>query len=103
LNVGLGADVLGHVERALKRLVQADAGVLVLQGEVVSLLELAQDFRFSQHHGIEAARDFEEVTQAVRFVQRVKFIRKRVAIIVDGDEEFLEFAKAAAGSSLVAA
>jgi hypothetical protein len=66
--------VLGHVKCALERLVQPRAGVAVLESERVGLLELAENLRLAEHHRIEAARDFEQVMQALRLGQRVKFI-----------------------------
>ena len=60
--------MFGDIERLLKRFVQAAAGVAVLQREVVGFLELAENFRFAEHHGIESARDFEQ--DAARFAVR---------------------------------
>ena len=50
LDVRLGADVLGHIERALKRLVQPRAGVLVREGYFVGGFELAENFRLADDH-----------------------------------------------------
>jgi hypothetical protein len=64
LDVGFGADLFGDVEGFLENLVQTAAGVLVPEGGVVGFFQLAEDFRFAQDHGIQAAGDLEEVFQA---------------------------------------
>ena len=77
LNVRFGADMLGDVERALKRLVQSRTGVLVLEREFVGGLELAENFRLANDHRVETGGDFEKVVQAVRLGDGVKFIAQR--------------------------
>ncbi len=42
--------------------------------ERVSLLELAEDFGFAEHHRVEAARDLEQMKQTVRFGEGIEFI-----------------------------
>jgi len=44
--------------------------------ERVSLLELAEDFGLAKHHRIEAACNFEQMMQALRFGERVNFVAK---------------------------
>ena len=92
--------MFGDVEGALEGLVQPAAGVAVLEGEVVGLLELAEDFGLAQHHGIEAAGDLEQVLQALGFAQGVELFVQRVVIVVRGAEELLQ---ARRGSAAVAA
>ena len=48
LDVGLGADLFGHVESLLKGLVQASARVTVLERQLVGLLQLPQNLRLAQ-------------------------------------------------------
>lgn len=87
LDVGLGADVFGDVEGALEGLVQAAAGVLVLEGEVVGFLELAEDFGFTEDHRVHAAGDLEEVLDALRFAQEIEFVGDGIEILMMVEEE----------------
>ncbi len=74
--------MLGDIEGPLESLIQARAGMPVLQREVIGLFKLAKYFCFPEHHGIQAASDFEEMMYALRFAQRVDLIGQRVAVIV---------------------
>ena len=73
LDVGFRPNLLGHVERFLEGLVQMAAGLLVLQGGVVGLLQLAENFRFAHHHRIQSAGDFEQMFQACRIAMKNRF------------------------------
>ena len=75
MNVCFRADLFGDVERALKRLVQSRASVPALQREIVGFLELTENLRLAQHHRIKAARDLEQVMDAVRLLKRVEMLR----------------------------
>ena len=72
LDIRLTATVLGDVKCALKYPVQPRAGVAVAMRERVSLLELAEDFRFAEHHRVEAARDSEKMVQTLRSGEGIK-------------------------------
>ena len=91
MDVGLGADLLGDVEGALKGFVQQSTGVVVLEREVVGFLELAEDFRFTEDHGFEAGGDSEQVLDALGFSQLVDFVRDGIAVVVNLHEELVEF------------
>ena len=53
----VGAHALRHRERTLKKLVEHDSERAFAPGQPVCLLELTQNLRFAEHHGIETARD----------------------------------------------
>ena len=82
--------MLGHVEGPLKRLVQAGARMPALQRQIVCPLELAQDLRFPEHHRIQPAGDAEKMMHALRLVQRIKLIARKIASLVKGEEELLQ-------------
>ncbi len=90
LDVGCGADVLGDVERALEGLVQPPASMAGLEGEVVGLLKLAEDFRLPEHHRVQAARDFEQMVQALRLAPGVYLVGQRVAVVMAADQKVPE-------------
>ena len=50
LDVGLGPDLLGHVEGFLEGLVQMGAGLVVPQSRLVGLFKLTEDFSLAHHH-----------------------------------------------------
>ena len=85
LDVGFGADLFGDVEGFLENSVQAAAGVLVLEGRVVGFFQLAEDFRFAQDHGIQAAGDLEKVLQAAG-VRRGSRFRRPAAPAIGGSQ-----------------
>ena len=61
MNVRFRANLFGHVESLLKRLVEPTIGGLMLQSQLIGGLQLTKDLRFTQHHGIQAAGYFEQV------------------------------------------
>ena len=61
MNVRFRANLFGHVESLLKRLVEPSIGDLMVQSQLISGLQLTMDFCFTQHHGIQAAGYFEQV------------------------------------------
>ena len=88
--------MLGHVEGALEGLVQPRAGVPVLERQVVGFLELAENFRLTQHHRIETAGHSEEMFHAVLIGVLVKLVGERVAVVVGADEKFPQRSKSPA-------
>ena len=76
---------------------------LVRKRQVVGLLELAENFRLADDHRVEARGDFEQMVQAVRFGQGVKFVAQRAVIGVMRDEKFPHFGKGMSAASGVAA
>ena len=96
LDVGLGADLLGHLEGALESLVQPRAGVPVLEGQVVGFLELAEDFGFAEHHRVETAGDLEQVLNAVGIGNLVKLVAERAVVVVNPHQKSPEFGKSPA-------
>ena len=61
LDVRFRADLLGYIERLLKGLVQSPACSLMRERELISCLELTEDFRLAQHHRIQSAGHLEEM------------------------------------------
>ncbi len=57
----LGADGFDHLKGALKRAIDDPPGQLRGAGRLVGGFDLAGDFRFAQHHRIQAAGDGEEM------------------------------------------
>ena len=82
LDVGFRADLLGNVERLLKRLVEPPAGVFMFQGRFVGLLQLAEYFRLSQNHRIQTGGDPEEMFQGFHPGVGVDFITQGLVILV---------------------
>ena len=70
-----------------------------MEGEVVGFLELAENFGFTQHQGVEAAGDLEQVLDAVRLVQFVDLIVQRPAVGAPIDEELLQGLERLPGSA----
>ena len=97
LDVRFGADMFGHVESPLEGTVQTRAGGMVLQRDFVGLLELAEDLGLADDHGVQAAGDFEQVLQAVRFSQRINFVIHHAVESVVGDEEFFQLGECPLG------
>ncbi len=62
---GLGADPLRDGDGLLDQLVQNGARGLGLEGDIEGVLELSQDLRLSQHHGVEARGHAEGVAHAL--------------------------------------
>src|SRR5690606_26948273 len=77
LNVGFSANLLRHIERTLKRLVQPRAGMAALQRKIVGFLQLPENLRLSEHHGIQTTGNLEEVMHTERLVQHKQFITFR--------------------------
>ena len=59
----------------------------MLEGEVVRLFELPQDFGFAQHHRIQSAGDFEQMLQAMRLMVSVKLVGEGFPDIVAVQQE----------------
>ena len=57
---GFGAHPFGNGKGLVQKAVQDDAGGLVFRGITVGCLDLAQDLRFSHHHGVEAGGNPED-------------------------------------------
>src|SRR5688572_103941 len=85
--------MLGDVEGALKGLVQAAAGMVVLERDIVGLLQLAEDFRLAEHHGVEAAGDLEQVLDALWFCELIEFVVEWIAIFAAVNEELPQLGK----------
>src|SRR5262249_37687383 len=97
LDVGFRPDVFGDIESPLKGLIQSASGMAVLQRQVVRFLELTKNFSLAKHHRIKAASHFEKMVQALRLVERINFICKRIAIIMASDQELLQRGKGPGG------
>ena len=54
--------------------------MFVLESKVIRFFELTEDFRFAQKHRIDAAGDFEQVFQAVRFGIEIHLTLQRFMI-----------------------
>ena len=65
----------------------------MLERQLISALELAEDLGFAQHHRVQPARDPEQVLHALRLGEPVNFVGQRIAIIVASDKEFLQLRK----------
>ena len=93
MDVGFRADLLGHIERLLKGLVQPSARSLLIKRELISRLELAEDFRLTQHHRIQAAGHIEEMSHG-RFagvlVKDLIRIRVHLAVLQQKRAQFVE-------------
>ena len=87
LDLRLGANQLGHVERLLECLVEQWAGGFAGVGQLVGELELTEDFGLAQHHRVDAARHAEEVLDALRVAVRVKGILRCLADAVEFTDE----------------
>ena len=74
LNVGLGANLFGDIERLLKGLVQTAAGMFMLERKLVGLFELTENFRLAQDHRVESAGDLEQVFDTLRFAQGINLV-----------------------------
>jgi len=88
LDVGLGADVFGDVEGALKGPVEPGAGMAMLAGQLIRLFKLAQNLRFPEHHRIQPAGHAEKMLDALRLAQRVNPPDLRVGAILGRQQEF---------------
>ena len=91
LDVGLGPNLLGHVECFLEGLVQMGAGLVVLQGRFVGLFELTEDFSLANHHRIKAAGNFEQMLQTFRLSMEINFSADRLAVVVMVEKELPQF------------
>jgi len=71
-DLGLGADTLGYGEGTLQQRLQrrGDSADLVRDG--IGLLDLAEDLRLADYHGVQRAGDAEEMTDRLAVAELVK-------------------------------
>ena len=74
LNAGFGANLFRDLKGLLEGLIEFTACMFVLECDLVGLLELAKDFRFTQHHGIKSAGDAEQVSNPFASGETIDFI-----------------------------
>jgi hypothetical protein len=70
--IGFRAHALADFERALEQTIEHGARCAMLMRETVSLANLAEDFRLTQEHGIEASGDPEEVANRFAVIMMVE-------------------------------
>ena len=63
-------------------------GVLMRARHFVSRFKLAENFRFADDHRVEAAGNFEQVVQAVRLGEGIKFVTQRAIVSMMRNEKF---------------
>ena len=68
----LGADALCGRKRGLKELVERGAGAAGLLRHAIGILELAQDLRLAQHHGVESRGDGEGMRDGELFLMNIE-------------------------------
>jgi hypothetical protein len=56
---GFGADAFANFKRTLKKSIEDGASGAVFVSDAVGIANLAEDFGFAEHHGIEAGGDAE--------------------------------------------
>ena len=59
--LGFRADAFAGFESALEKAVENRAGGTVFVGEAIGFADLAEDFSFAEHHGVEARSDAEKM------------------------------------------
>ncbi len=77
-DVRLRPNLFGDLERALEEFVQHPRGGARRRRREVRALDLAEDFRLAEHHGLQAAHDPEKVFHAARRVEVVKLLATRL-------------------------
>ena len=83
-DVGFRAHALGDVERAGEQRVHESADGAVLLGERVSRLELPQNLRFADHHGIQAGGHAKQMTNSLAVFEVVEVGRHPLALHLAG-------------------
>ena len=71
-DLGLGADALGHREGALQERFQRGGDGAGLARDGVGLLDLAEDLRLADDHGVERAGDAEEMADGLALAELVE-------------------------------
>jgi hypothetical protein len=68
----LGAHALGGGKGGLEQLVERGAGAAGLLRDAIGVLQLAEDLRLAEHHGIETRGDAEGMRHGVLFLVHVQ-------------------------------
>ena len=71
-DLGLGADALGDGEGALQERLQRSGDGADLVGDGVGLLDLAEDLRLADDHGVQRTGDAEEMTDGLALTELVE-------------------------------
>src|ERR1700687_3661590 len=69
---GLRADALADFQGALEKAIEDRASGALFVRETVSLADLAEDFGFTEQHGIESGGDLEEVAHGFAIIVMIK-------------------------------
>ena len=69
---GLGAHALGGGKSGLKQLVERGAGAAGLLSDPIGVLQLPEDLRFAEHHGVESRGDVEGMLDGEAFLMDVE-------------------------------
>ena len=71
-DLGLGADALGDGEGALQERLERGGDGADLAGDGVGLLDLAEDLRLADDHGVERGGDAEEMADGLALAELVE-------------------------------
>src|SRR6201993_2603441 len=78
------ADALADFERTLKETIKDRAGGALFVGDAIGFADLAEDFRFAEHHGIEAGGYTKKMANRVAIVMVIE--RRTEKIELNGME-----------------
>ena len=66
LDIGVGPHLLSHTKSLLEKLVQGASRAVAFKGRLVSLLDLPENLRFPQNHGVESRHHATQMTGRLR-------------------------------------
>ena len=77
---GFGADAFADFERALEKAIEYRAGGTVFVSDAIGFANLAEDFGFAEHHGIETGSDAKQMANGVAIVVVIERGREQIEL-----------------------